>query len=501
MTGLRIISHPVAGVFPRLAPREVQWQAELEAALLPSKAAARLRLPGALAVTTGQQPGLWGGPIYTIHKAVAAAALASELESRWQRPVVPIFWLAGDDHDWTEAAQTAWWSARDEVTTWRLTERAVGSPFQSLQHERLPAELVRVRAQLAHDLIDSPARDLALAWVDRHWRPGNTFQAAFASSIAELLDPLGIVCLDATHHALKRAQTPLIRIALEQAAALDAKLVADSPGAPSVAVGDGATLVFIEDASGRDRLMVSEGGFQSRRGGRHYPLPELLRLLEQSPQMFSANVLLRPVVEAALLPTVAYVAGPGELRYLSEQASLLYPMFGVSLQPPVPRWSGTVVDAVSDRLLGRLGQSAEAIIEDDGTLARSVLRGDLPEGAVRALSELQLAIESAAQQLTDVGVTINPVLPRAVEGRRRRLSLIQQDLQQLLERHLRRREDIGFAQYRRLRHRLRPLDQPQERVLGVAGALGRWGADWLPAASEAAQAWAVDRVETMSRLP
>src|SRR5690606_10602475 len=100
---LKIASTPVSGEWPELAPRSALIDvASLDGALQGS-AAERLRLPGALAVTTGQQPGLFGGPMYVLHKALGARALAKALELRWQRPVVPVFWLAGDDHDWDEA--------------------------------------------------------------------------------------------------------------------------------------------------------------------------------------------------------------------------------------------------------------------------------------------------------------------------------------------------------------------------------------------------------------
>lgn len=501
MSLLRVLSHPVAGEFPHIAPRSTRWPAELSAAILPGAAAERLRLPHALVVTTGQQPGLFGGPLYTLHKALAAAALANELERAWQRPVVPVFWLAGDDHDWTEAAQTAWWNSRDDVIHWSLSPRAPGAPSRSLTHELLSEELATARGHLATDLPAGVARDYCLDWLERHWVVGRTMQSAFASGVSELLEPFGIACFDASHVALKRLQVPLISAALERAAELDAALAAPSNEAPSVVVGDGATLVFLEDSAGRDRLIMNDGGFRTRRGGHQWTLDALRAKLETSPESFSANVLLRPVVEAALLPTVAYVAGPGELRYLKHQAARLYPLFDVAPQAVVPRWAGTVIDQVTERLLARIGHSADEVMADGGALAAAVLRQDFPPKAAAALSDLAEAIAASSATLGQVGHAIDPVLDRAIEGRRRRLALIHTDLERLLERHLRRREDIAYSQYRRLQHRLRPQGQPQERVIGAAGALGRWGEDWLPAVAAAAGGWAADRVETMPGVP
>lgn len=463
----------------------------LRSAFVTSPATSRLGEPGAIAVTTGQQPGLFGGALYTVHKALAARALAARLEQRWGRPVVPVFWLAGDDHDWTEAAETAWWSLDgDALAQWALPARPDDAPQLPMSRELLPSDVVGAREALAAALPAGPDRDRTITWLERHWQPGVPMADAFGASLAELLGPWGIACLDATAEPVKQAQRPIIAAALDRALDLD-RALADLPDAGTgIAAGDGATLVFLEGSAGRDRLVVDGDEFVTRRGGERFTTSDLHHLLAHEPGRFSANVLLRPVVEAAILPTVAYLAGPGEHRYLSRQAAHLYPLLGVAPQRPVPRWGGTVVDAVASRLLGRLSLSAEAVLGDDGTIGRGVLRRDLPAAVPPALERLRTAIAESAAVLTRDGEGIDPVLTRAIESRRRRLASTADDLERLLERHLKKRDDIAYRQYRRLRTRLMPLDSPQERVLGVAGALGRWGDRWLEAAATAATRWA-----------
>lgn len=484
-------SHPVPGAWPAIEPRDGRWDATLDAAVQSGDAAARLHLPGALAVTTGQQPGLFGGPMYTIHKAVAAAALAAALERRWGRPVVPIFWLAGDDHDWTEATSAAWWTATGEVRQWSLPGRPDTAPQRAMRDEQLPASAVReAREQLAADLPAGAAREETIAWVDRHWRAGATVHSAYAAGMGELLARLGVVALDATHPALKIAQQSLIAAALTASDRLDAALAARPDAGTGITAGDRASLVFLDTSVGRDRLLRTAEGWQTRRGGETFRETELLELVQSAPQRFSANVLLRPVVEAALLPTVAYVAGPGEQRYLTAQAAVLYPLLGVVPQAVVPRWGGTLIDPVSARLLARLQLEPAAVMDDDGRLGHEVLHRDFPPAATTALAALGTAIADATAVLQDVGPTIDPVLARAVEHRGARLMYLRDDLQRLLERHHRRRTDIAWAQYQRLRARVRPLDAPQERVIGVAGMLGRVGWAWCDAARSAADEWA-----------
>ncbi len=497
MTMTTIISTPVPGRLPEIVPLDSPPDATLLGdALLPSEAADRLRVPRTLAVTTGQQPGLLGGPICVDYKALAARALARCLEQRWDRPVVPTFWLAGDDHDWDEATRTAWWTPKGEVVDWSLRPRSAQAPQRAMSSEPLPDDITAARDRFADDLPPGPERDAALSWIDRHWRAGATIHSAYAAAITELFAPLGIATIDATAAGLKRAQQPLIRDALLQSTALDAAL-ADLPADDAwPGAGDGLTLVFLEASAGRDRLVRDGERFRTRRRGEVFEQAELLSLLEREPGRFSANVLLRPVVEAALLPTVAYVAGPGELRYLTRQARVLYPLLGVKPQAAVPRWGGAVVDATTTRLLSRLGLEATTVLRNDAAVGREILQRDLPAEIPSALARVRAAVETAAEELTAAGASIDAVLDRAVESRRRKLSHLLDDLERLMIRHHRKRGDTLWGQYLRVRSRLMPLDRPQERVIGVAAALGRWGSEWIDLAGRAADDWAEAAIGT-----
>jgi len=170
--------------------------------------------PGVLVVTTGQQPALFTGPLYTIHKALSAAALAEVLGRRWDRKVVPVFWVAGDDHDFTEANHASWLNAYGALVTAVLRERPPDAPLLPLYREPLGPEVDGVLAQLEADLPPAEHRDGALDWLRRHFRPDQTVARAYGSALAELLAPFGIVCLDSTHAAVKKAAGPLLLEAL-----------------------------------------------------------------------------------------------------------------------------------------------------------------------------------------------------------------------------------------------------------------------------------------------
>src|SRR5260370_9287416 len=113
----RILSTPIqkpAGQIPTAKQRRVD--PGVRAAVLPGPGRDRLAAGDVLAVTTGQQPGLFTGPLYTIHKALSAIALAQRLERERRVPVVPVFWVAGDDHDFVEANPTAFLNSAGGLT-------------------------------------------------------------------------------------------------------------------------------------------------------------------------------------------------------------------------------------------------------------------------------------------------------------------------------------------------------------------------------------------------
>lgn len=455
---------------------------------------ADLATPGTLCVTTGQQPGLFTGAAYTIHKALSARALAALLQARWGRPVVPVFWLAGDDHDHAEATHGAWVTGAGELREVRLPPRPPGAPLTPMYREPLPPEIAAALDQLNADLKGAEFREGAVAWLARHYRVGATVGGAFAGALAELLAPLGIPCFDPTHPAARRAMAPLLLRAAEQGLAIDRALAArhrELVGAghdPGVTVGDGATLVMLKGRVGRDRLVTTTGGFRSRRGGEELAAQALAGLAASAPERLSPNVLLRPVVEAALLPTVAYVAGPGELRYLALTPPV-YEALAVTPQRPVPRWSGLVLEPFVDRTLPRLGLALEELLADGAGVEGRIARAKFPPQVVEALDALRRGAGAAYATLAALAPEVDPTLVRTMQGLRDRALYQADTAEQKLVRAFKRREGDELRQLRRLRATLRPRGEPQERVLTVAPWLARSGPGFMGALAGAVERW------------
>jgi bacillithiol synthase len=246
--------------------------------------------------------------------------------------------------------------------------------------------------------------------------------------------------------------------------------------------------VMLEGTQGRDRLVASEGGFVTRRARERFSLDELRRIAASEPTRLSPNVLLRPVIESALLPTVAYVAGPGELRYLVLTPPV-YERMGVPRQRAIPRWSGVLVEPRVDRVLEKFGVTLEDLLEPGGALEARLVRSQLPTEVVEALARLRAELETGYDAVARSAEEIDPTLARPVQGARQQALAGTQDVEKKLVQHLKRRQETELTQIARARTSVLPGNKPQERVLTVAPFLARYGPSLIPDLAAHIEAW------------
>ena len=453
------------------AATRTQWRSALEGAFGTPAPAARERLAGAsVVITTGQQPGLFGGPMYTITKALAALALADALERETGERVAPVFWAATDDADFDEAAVT-YVVDHGKLSELRMHQRpSAGTPMAAAPLGDVTAELRALR-----EASGSASYHSALTAAERAYVPGATVGDAYLALLRTLLEPLGISVLDASHPSVRAASRAQLEAAVTHAASIEQSLDARAaelraagfePQVESVA---GASLVFAYEPSGKRRLRVNEAA----------PSDSAVAL--------GPNVLLRPVVERALLPTVAYVAGPGELAYFA-QVSAVATALGAASPLAVPRWSCTVVESHVGRALDRLGLRLEELDAGDSVEAR-VARSEMPTAISAALDSLRTSTGQSLGVLeaADAG----GLVPPAVHAGLRRN--IEHRLARLERRYLaavKRSESRAMQDVALVRTSLRPMGKRQERVLNFLPLLARNGPALLADMQDGAAQWA-----------
>jgi uncharacterized protein YllA (UPF0747 family) len=293
---------------------------------------------------------------------------------------------------------------------------------------------------------------------------------------------------------VKRAAAPLIVRALGLARQLDRDLAdrADElraeGRAPDVAVGESATLVMLDGPLGRDRLLVENGGYVSRRGREQHTLDSLQTIAAEAPERLSPNVLLRPVIESALLPTVCYLAGPGELNYLPLTMPV-YERLRVPRQAVLPRWSGILVEPRVDRVLQKFGIELADLLQPAGALEAHLVRSQLPEETVRELETLRDYLAAGYDALGRSAADIDPTLTRAVQGTKNQALAGLRDIEKKLVQHLKRRQEVELSQIAKARGAVLPENQPQERVVTIASFLARYGPGLIGELAEAVENW------------
>ena len=309
---------------------------------------------GAVAVVTGQQVGLFSGPAYSFYKALSAVTWARHLTERGV-DAVPVFWLATEDHDLAEVNHCFWSSGKglkrlelapdEDAAGRRVGEISLGQPVSAI-------------VRTAIDTLEGSFRDEVARALQESYRREETLGSAFGKLMAQLLPRRGIVLLDPLDPRLHRLAAGIYRQALEQSEELARELIArnkllDRSGYHGqVKVTQQSTLLFLNVDGKRQPLRRRNGKFSA--AGANYTAAELLAAIDKSPEAFSANVLLRPIVQDSLLPTAAYIGGPAELAYMA-QAEVVYRRLLGRMPAILPRASFTLVEPAVARLMTKYG--------------------------------------------------------------------------------------------------------------------------------------------------
>lgn len=419
-------------------------------------------------VTTGQQPGLFGGPVYTWSKALSALAFADALERRTGVPVAPVFWAATDDADFEEARSTV--VALPEGAE-RLTlddPPAAGLPMSETPLGDVGSLIEQLERGGGSAAYAAAFRSLREAYD----RPGATVGGAYVALLRAALEPLGIAVLDASHGAVRQAMHPLMCAALAHAGDVERSLEARHQAIRAagfqaqVDAVPGRSLVFRFGPDGKDRVPISRAALAGR---------------EARPGELGPNVLLRPVAERAILPTVAYMAGPGELSYFA-QASAVADALAATPPLALPRWSCTIVEPHVARILARYGL-APADLEQAHAAEMRLARQAAPPELTRAIDTLRETVEASLRDVADTAVTGDTPLvnSRVFEGTHTAMQHRIARLERRLVAAIARRDSEMRGDLATARGALHPFGKSQERMLNFMPLLARHGPDLLDA--------------------
>lgn len=448
---------------------------------------------GGYFVTTGQQPGLFGGPLYTVYKALSAVARARALEDRLERPVLPVFWIASEDHDWEESSRT-WIVDVDN----ELSEVAVARPEDASEAplHRIPlgSELTRALSDFESRLPSTDFSGDYLQLLRTSYPEGSTLASGFRRLMEQLFGPFGLCFLEAHQADLKEASLPLLIRELEDAEEVELLLrrrvreLEEAGYEVQVPILEGAVNVFLEGPAGRERLYRDDGGFRLRTSGARRTLDEIVRCAESDPGVLSPNVLLRPLVEATLLPTVSYVAGPGETAYFA-QLSEYFERRDVAMPVVAPRSSMTLVEAKNGKVLEKFHLDVSDLDRPFHELASEVAREEVPPELQRIFGDLRRSLDEGSSALLAGVKEVDPTLRGTVKSARSTWFQSIDEVEKKVVQAVKRQDDIAMQQLEKAQVHLFPRGTRQERVLNVFYYLVRYGEDFL---SEVADRCSVD---------
>jgi bacillithiol biosynthesis cysteine-adding enzyme BshC len=445
------------------------WRERLAGALGDSSGRAAERLSRVverrgLVVTTGQQPGLFGGPVYTWSKALSALALADVIESETGIPTAPVFWAATDDSDFDEGASTmlARSGGVDRVSitsSMPAGTRVADIPLPDMQ------DAIACLARAC----GSAADGRVLESVREAYATPATVGGAYVVLLRALLEPLGVTVLDGGHETvLKAAHSLLIRALHDRehvARALSARSAALSAAGhqPQVAHLEQLTLVFERRGGQRERIARAHGAVAAGYA---------------DPGSLSPNVLLRPVVERSLLPTVAYVAGPGEIAYFAQVSAVAG---ALDAEPPlaVPRWSATLVEPHIADILERYRLRTEDFADPHAVetrLARETWPADVARAMVQLRAELADLLAGVRTSLQEMKA---PALSASADGTGRALEWRLSRLERRINAAVKSREGALMNDLATARGSLYPGGVRQERALNLIPILSRHGTGLL----------------------
>ncbi|HEY2944174.1 MAG TPA: bacillithiol biosynthesis cysteine-adding enzyme BshC [Vicinamibacteria bacterium] len=453
--------------------------------------ARRLGDPETAALVTGQQAVLFGGPLYVLYKAVAAVKVARLLAEHSGRPVVPVFWVASDDHDFAEVRSVSVLDEAGQIVNIRYApeHEPAGEPAARIV---LDSTITALIEDLRHALPAGLNRDGLLNRLAECYRPGTTLSGAFARFLSSLLPDL--VVLDPSDPALKALMLPVMSRELREGS--PTSRLADQRGQELLAAGyhqqvpvrPGFLNLFLHADGQRRALAFEDSQIEVRGTGRRLRLEEALRHLQDRPAEWSPGVLLRPLAQDFMVPTAAYVGGPAEVAYHAQIAPS-YAHFGIPRPALMPRPSLTLVEAAQARALEAEGLTLPDLQEDPQTILGRWVRESHPE-VEAAFARVRNALEREMEGVEIALGTLDPTLRGAADSARGRILHQIEGLQEKATRALKKRDQVRADRLRRTRDALLPGGSFQERGLGLVSVLARHGEGILGLIGERMDPWA-----------
>lgn len=441
----------------------------------------KLKLPGSVAVFSGQQAVLFGGPLLIMIKALTLVKSAAELTQKLNRPVIPIFWIAGDDHDFDETNHTLVLNKQtDEVTVSYQTRPETELPTSEIKISDAE-ELNRAKSQYKDALGESEFTPELYKLIDQAYKPGETIVSAFGKLMAGLTAQLGLVLFNPGDAEVKKLSIGFFKSVVERQDALhDTTSKTNSQILQSgyqlqVEKSEQSTHLFY-NLNGRKPVLRDGGKFKV--SDKTFSKAELLQLIEKESDKFSPDVLTRPVFQSYLFPVVSQRGGPAEIAYLAQSGGI-FELFNLPAPVYKSRPSATFVEKHFEKMISEYKIRFEDLTGDIEQVINGVLAKSFPADLENNFAALKSRIAEEFESFKAEAVKFDPALEGFSEQTFGKMDFALKNLEsKVFASHKKKSQDVRNRIYR-LWHALFPNRALQERSVNIGYFISKYGYDFV----------------------
>ncbi len=435
-----------------------------------------------IAVVTGQQLGLFGGPLYTFYKIITAIKLSVELKNKFYGyNFVPVFWLEGDDHDFEEVNNFNIINKENNLANIKYDDNFTGNFRSNVGTQKFKSEFNKTLEELENSLRKTDFTNQLYDNLISFYREGKTFKEAFRDVLFNLFDEFGLILFDPQNTQIKNILKPIffkelddyrnhLLIAIDTSAELEENYHAQVKIKP--------INLFLSENDGRFLLEPDDDNFRLKNKRKKYSKSDLFELLKTHPERFSPNVLLRPICQDYLLPTGFYIAGPGEISYFA-QVIPFYKEFNI-VQPYIyPRASVTLLEKGTKDLLEKFKLNIENIWEEENKLIKKVLNISTPLNIDELFSKSENNIKQELINLEEELIKIDKTLEDNSLKTIERIIQSIQSLKSKTEKVFQSKNEVTLRQISKVKNILYPNNNLQERELNFIYFANKYGISLL----------------------
>ena len=435
---------------------------------------ASLSDPETVTITTGQQVSLFGGPLYVIYKALTIINLAGKLTRDTNKRVVPVFWLADEDHDYDEVAAVSL-AGKNGTERFHLPCKTcerhaagmipIGEDFESF------------RRDVYSKLPDTDFHREVTELLDESYVRGRTLRHAFGELLARLLSKHGLIFAGSNFPDAKKAAAYCFRTAINKTADIASALGKQSDRLSGLyhqqAQITDSLLFWHDEQHGRMRL-AHQSGMWTISSGESFSTEELLDKLDSDPGRFSPNVFLRPIVQDTLLPNAAYVAGPAEIAYYAQMRPV-YQLFGKSMPFIASRITATIAEPPVQRFLKELPFDFSDFSKRPEDLEQEYLRRHSDPDLDQCFEEWKKKIsELSESKIKETGIS-DPGLNKHAQAITKEYHKAIDKLRKKMVNQVRQKEEMQINRIKKSRNALFPDGHLQEREISFIYFMNKFG--------------------------